>query len=193
MKRISVFCASGKGVGTIYLDAAYALGKLIATKGYDLVYGGATIGCMGEVARGAKENNGQVIGVLPHFLNKREIAKQDIDQLIMVDSMHERKLKMNELSDGTITLPGGFGTLEEFFEIITWGQLGLHQKPTALLNINGYYDHLVAQLKHMNHEQLLKNKHLNMLIIEENMKSLLERMEKYEHPPIEAWLTDNRT
>lgn len=193
MKNICVFCASAKGSKPIYMEYAYLLGKLIAQKGYGLVYGGAAIGCMGAVARGAKEGNGKVIGVLPHFLNRREISQIGLDQLIMVDSMHERKLKMNELADGSITLPGGFGTLEEFFEIITWGQLGLHQKPTALLNVNGYYDFLVAQLKHMNSEKLLKGIHLDMLLIDNDMDNLISKMEVYQHPKIDKWLSENET
>ena len=193
MKNICVFCASAKGENPIYMENAFLLGKLIAQKGYGLVYGGAAIGCMGALARGALEGNGKVIGVLPHFLNRREISQTGLDQLIMVDSMHERKLKMNELTEGSITLPGGFGTLEEFFEIVTWGQLGLHQKPTALLNVNGYYDFLVAQLKHMNSERLLKGKHLDMLLIESNIEKLLNQMEVYKHPPIDKWLSAGET
>jgi len=193
MKSISVFCASAKGENPIYVEQAYLLGKLIASKGYTLVYGGAAIGCMGAVARGALENKGKVIGVLPDFLNRKEISQIGLTELIMVESMHERKLKMNDLSDGSITIPGGFGTLEEFFEIITWGQLGLHQKPTALLNVNGYYDFLIAQLKHMNSEKLLKDKHLDMLLIEKDMEQLVEKMENYSPPALEKWLSPKTT
>lgn len=192
MKRIAVFCASAKG-SEGYIEKAYEVGKILAEKGYEIVYGGASIGSMGALAQGAIEHGGKVIGVLPHFLSKREIAQLDLDQLIMVDSMHERKLKMNELSDGSITLPGGFGTLEEFFEIVTWGQLGLHTKPSAILNVNGYYDHLLAQIKHMNKERLLKDKYLDMLIIENEIEVLLEKMESYQHPEIEKWLKEDKT
>ena len=190
MKSISVFCASASGEKPIYMEQAYLLGSFLAKNGYELIYGGAAIGLMGSVARGALDNNGKVIGVLPHFLNKREISQDGLHELIMVESMHERKLKMNELSDGSITLPGGFGTLEEFFEIITWGQLGLHSKPTALFNIDGYYDHLIAHLKHMNAEKLLKDKHFEMLIIEDDLTALIEKMENYQPPEVEKWLTD---
>ena len=192
MKRIAVFCASAEGKEP-YLKSAYEVGAFLAKEGYEIVYGGGRVGSMGALARGAIDQKGKVIGVLPHFLAKREIAQLDLHELIMVDSMHERKLKMNELSDGSITLPGGFGTLEEFFEIITWGQLGLHKKPSAILNVNGYYDHLMAQLRRMNEEHLLKDKYLEMLIIEEDLQLLLKKMNNYEHPELEQWLQKDRT
>lgn len=189
MKRIAVFCASSEGSDPIYMQTAFELGQFIANKGYGLVYGGASVGCMGAVAKGAMEAGGEVIGVLPAFLNKREIAAFNITELIMVESMHERKLKMSELSDGSITIPGGFGTFEEFFEMATWGQLALHENPTALLNINGYYDHLIEQLKHMVKEGLLKQKHFDTLVIENTIVPLIEKMETYSPPPLEKWLT----
>lgn len=191
IKSIAVFCASSDGNSSIYLEKAYELGKTLATNGYRLVYGGASVGCMGAVARGAVDHGGKVIGVLPHFLAKREIAQNDLDDLIMVDSMHERKLKMNQLSDACISLPGGFGTMEEFFEMITWGQLGLHQKPSALLNVNGFYDHLIAQLKLMNEEELLKDKYLKMILIDDQIESLLQKMESYQPPQVEKWLEES--
>jgi len=190
MKSIAVFCASADGIDDRYLLKAKEVGNVIAEKGYNLVYGGGGIGSMAAVANGAIEAGGKVIGVLPHFLAKREIAQKNLHELILVDSMHERKMKMNELSDGSITLPGGFGTLEEFFEIITWGQLGLHQKPTALLNVHGFYTNLIAQLKHMNEQELLKDKYHDMLLIEEDIHQLIEKMENYKHPDLEQWLKD---
>lgn len=193
MKRIAVFCASSKGNDSIYTQKAYKLGQYIANKGYGLVYGGASIGCMGAVAQGAIDANGEVIGVLPHFLNKREIAASHLKDLIMVESMHERKLKMCELSDGSITIPGGFGTFEEFFEMATWGQLGLHQNPSALLNINGYYTHLIAQMKHMVTEGLLKQKHFDNLIIETSIANTLKKMENFKAPVLDQWLTPKTT
>jgi hypothetical protein len=193
MKSIAVFCASAKGATPLYLEKAEQVGFMIAKKGYRLIYGGAGIGSMGAVAKGALEAGGEVIGVLPRFLAKREVAQKDLHELIMVDSMHERKLKMNELCDGSITLPGGFGTMEEFFEIITWGQLGLHRKPSALLNINGYYNHLIAQLQHMNKEKLLKDKYLNMVLMDEDIEELLIKMEHYQAPSLERWLESDKT
>jgi uncharacterized protein (TIGR00730 family) len=175
------------------MEEAYATGKKIAEKGMTLVYGGASVGCMGAVAQGALDQGGEVIGVLPHFLNQREIAHRNLQELIMVDSMHERKLRMNELSDGSISLPGGFGTLEEFFEIITWGQLGLHQKPSALLNVNAYYNHLIAQLDHMAREGLLQQSHRDMLLIESDIDLLLNKMEKYQHPKVGIQLKEKES
>ena len=194
MKRIAVFCASSSGKNKVYLESAYQLGKKIAQKQYELVYGGAAVGLMGALAKGALENDGTVIGVLPKFLDRKELAQKELSQLIMVESMHERKMTMNDLSDGSITLPGGFGTLEEFFEMITWAQLGLHQKPTALLNINGYYDPLIAQLQKMNHEKLLRDEHLKLLIIENTIEAILDRMESYQAPDsIKQWLSRGDT
>ncbi len=190
MKRIAVYCASSEGANPIYMETAYTVGKVLAENGYELVYGGASVGCMGAVAKGALENNGNVIGVLPQSLNKREIAATQLTELIMVESMHERKLKMNELCAGTISLPGGFGTFEELFEMITWGQLALHRKPTTILNVNSYYDHLVQQMQVMKNEGLLKEKYLNMLLVDDNIHSLLTKMENYKHPEMEQWLTE---
>lgn len=190
MKSIAVFCASSKGANDIYKENAYLTGKKIAEKGMRLVYGGATVGCMGAVAEGALDAGGEVIGVLPHFLDKREIAHLNITQLIRVESMHERKLKMHELSDGVLTLPGGFGTMEEFFEMLTWGQLGLHAKPCAVLNVNNFYAHLMLQLKMMNEEQLLKDKYLDMVLFDDSIEHLLIKMENYQAPEIEKWLRE---
>ena len=178
MKNIAVFCASSEGLNPIYLKTAYETGKAIARAGYGVVYGGAAIGCMGAVAQGALDHQGKVIGVLPHFLNKKEVAHQGLSELIMVESMHERKLKMNELSNAIITLPGGFGTFEELFEIITWEQLGLHQKPTIVFNVNNFYDHLLSQLKHMCTEGLLKQKHFDLLSFKDNIDQVLKAIEK---------------
>lgn len=127
MKRITVFCGSSFGTETIYQEQAYALGKILADHQIELVYGGAHVGLMGAVANGVMENNGKAIGVLPKFLQKVEIAHESLTELILVETMHQRKIKMDELSDGVITLPGGYGTLEEFFEMLTWAQLGLHK------------------------------------------------------------------
>ena len=144
IRRISVFCGSSRGTERIFEEQAYELGKTLAVQNIELVYGGANVGLMGTVANGVMENGGKAIGVLPAFLKKVEIANLNLTELVMVDTMHQRKAKMNELSDGVIALPGGFGTLEEFFEMLTWAQLGLHRKPVALLNVDGFYDALLA-------------------------------------------------
>ena len=137
MKSITVFCGSSFGSDEIYKEQAILLGQTLAKQNIQLIYGGANVGLMGAVADGVLLEGGKVIGVLPHFLQSKEIAHQDLTELILVETMHERKTKMNNLCDGVIVLPGGYGTLEEFFEMITWAQLGLHKKPIAILNING--------------------------------------------------------
>jgi hypothetical protein len=175
------------------MEKAFEVGAALAKNNIGLVYGGASVGCMGAVAKGALSEGGEVIGVLPKFLNKREIAALNLTQLITVESMHERKLKMNQLSDGNITIPGGFGTFEELFEMATWGQLGLHRNPTAILNVNGYYDHLIAQMEHMVAEGLLKEEHFNTLVIEDDISLLLEKIRNYTPPKLEKWLTERRT
>jgi uncharacterized protein (TIGR00730 family) len=138
MKSISVFCGSSMGVDPVYISEAILLGKTLAERSIQLVYGGARIGLMGAVADSVLNNHGKVIGVLPYFLKSKEIAHDGLTELILVESMHERKMKMHDLCDGIIALPGGFGTLEELFEILTWGQLGLHKKPVGVLNVNGF-------------------------------------------------------
>ena len=193
MKRLSVFCASSEGTNPIYMERAFEVGAVLAKNNIGLVYGGASVGCMVAVAKGALSEGGEVIGVLPQFLNKREIAALDLTELIMVESMHERKLKMNQLSDGNITIPGGFGTFEELFEMATWSQLGLHRNPTAILNVNGYYDHLIAQMKYMVLEGLLKKEHFETLVIETDIHVLLDKMLNYTPPKLEQWLTEKTT
>ena len=193
INSIAVFCASSDGNKAVYRDTAFQLGVALAKRNITLIYGGATVGSMGAVAEGALSENGKVIGVLPHFLDKREIAHFNLTELIMVESMHERKLKMNELSDAFITLPGGFGSMEELFEIITWGQLGLHKKASVLFNVNSYYDHMVAQLKHMNQEGMLKQEYLDMLMVSDSVEDTLNKIDNYKAPELEAWLTEKKT
>ena len=193
MKRITVFCASSPGHDALYYDAAFTLGKTLATKQIGVVYGGAKVGLMGAVADGALSKNGTVIGVLPHFLSSKEIAHAGLTEMVMVDSMHERKTKMNELCDGVIALPGGFGTLEELFEMLTWGQLGLHQKPIGLLNINGFYNCLIDLLQTMVDKGFLKTINQEMLLVSDNADDLLERMQNYVPPAVEKWIDKQTT
>lgn len=193
MKRIAVFCASSVGVTSIYTESAYNLGKVLAEKGIQIIYGGAGVGSMGALARGAIDTGGEIIGVLPKFLIQKENAQLELSELILVDSMHERKLKMNELSDAVITLPGGFGTMEEFFEIITWGQLGLHQKPIGILNTNNYYDLLIKFIKHMNREKLLRDEFMKMLLVSNKIPELLEKMQNYVPMDFKKYLQNHKT
>jgi uncharacterized protein (TIGR00730 family) len=189
MKRITVFCGSSFGTEKQYEEQAYLLGKTLAERNIGLVYGGANVGLMGAVADGAIENNGEVIGVLPHFLQNKEIAHEGLTELILVETMHERKTKMNDLTDGVITLPGGFGTLEEFFEMLTWAQLGLHKKPIGILNVNGFYNELLALVDTMVKKGFLKAINRNMLLTSENIDDLLNQMESYEAPDVSKWIS----
>jgi len=190
LKRITVFCGSSLGSEDVYRLQANLLGQTLAKQNIELVYGGAKIGLMGAVADGALSEGGKVIGVLPKFLRSKEIAHEGLTQLILVDSMHERKTKMNELSDGVIALPGGFGTLEEFFEMLTWGQLGLHQKPIAILNINGFYDSLIALVQTMVDKGLLKEVNQKMLLTSDNIDELITKMRNYSAPVVGKWINE---
>lgn len=184
MKSITVFCGARSGNNPQFAQQASALGKALAQQNITVVYGGADLGLMGAVANGALEANGKVIGVLPDFLQTREIAHQNLTELIVVQSMHERKMKMNELSDGIIALPGGFGTLEELFEILTWVQLGLQNKPIGILNINGYYDSLQAFVQSMVINGFLREVDQELLLVRDNIDDLIEAMLAYQLPPI---------
>lgn len=188
MKRITVFCGSSAGTEKIYEEQAYALGKQLAQLNIGLVYGGAKIGLMGAVANGAIENKGKVIGVLPHFLSSKEIAHEQLTELILVDTMHERKTKMHELCDGVITLPGGFGTMEELFEMLTWAQLGLHQKPIGILNVNGFYDDLASLIQNMVDKGFLKPVNQQMLLVDHTIDGLIEKMRSYVAPEVSKWI-----
>ncbi|PKP14169.1 MAG: TIGR00730 family Rossman fold protein [Bacteroidetes bacterium HGW-Bacteroidetes-3] len=188
MKRITVFCGSSFGTEKIFEEQAYQLGRKLAERNIGIVYGGANVGLMGSVANGAIENQGEVIGVLPHFLKGKEIAHENLTELILVETMHERKIKMNELSDGVITLAGGFGTLEEFFEMLTWAQLGLHKKPIAILNCNGFYDELLSLIQTMVDKGFLKKINQEMLLTSDNIDDLLNKMQNYQAPTMEKWI-----
>jgi len=188
MKRITVFCASSFGTEKIYEEQAILVGKTLAEQNIELVYGGANVGLMGAVADGALNVGGKVIGVLPNFLRSKEIAHLGLTELVLVESMHERKTKMNDLCDGVIALPGGFGTLEELFEMLTWAQLGLHKKPIAILNINGFYDSLIALLQTMTEKGLLKEVNQKMLLVSDSIDDLLEKMRNYVPPTVGKWI-----
>ncbi len=192
MKAITVFCGSSPGNNPSYRIAAEQLGNLLTVENIRLVYGGAQVGLMGAVADAVMNNGGEVVGVIPQFLGRKEIRHDGITELITVESMHERKTKMNELCDGVITLPGGFGTMEELFEMLTWAQLGLHQKPIGILNTAGYYDKLLELLKHMVHQGLLQPTHYNMLLVDESPEGLLAKMRAYQAPELPRWLKKNK-
>jgi len=189
LKQVVVFCASSSGFEKPFNQAVQNVGKRLADRGIQLVYGGGQVGLMGLIANSVLDNGGKVFGVIPKFLNSKEIGHRGITELIEVDTMHERKAKMNALCDGVIALPGGFGTMEELFEMLTWGQLGLHQKPIGLLNINGFFDHLIAFIQHMVDTGLLKKENQSMLLFSDDIDDLLNQMEAYQAPLVPKWLS----
>ena len=180
--RLCVFCGTNAGSRPEYGQAARELGKLLAAEGIELVYGGASVGIMGELADAVQEGGGHVTGIIPQQLIQKEAAHQGIPDLIVVASMHQRKSQMADLSDGFITLPGGIGTLEGFFEILTWGQLGIHAKPCGILNIAGYFDSLTGFLDHAVAEGFLTEGHRETIMVETDPRALLERMRAYQPP-----------
>ena len=188
MNSIVVFCGSSDGIDPDILSNARLLGQTLAENDITLVYGAARIGVMGQVAEGCLKANGNVVGVIPDFLMLREVYHPNLSELIVTKNMHERKLKMHELSMGIIMLPGGYGTLEEFFEMITWAQLGLHSKPIGILNTNGFYDELMMMLKKMVLKGFLKQENYDMIQIDETVDGLLAKMESYTPIPIPKWL-----
>ena len=197
MKRICVFCGSNAGHNPLYRSAAEKLGRLLAERGIELVYGAGNVGLMGAVADACLEAGGTVIGVIPEALVGKEVAGRPVDhraltRIEIVDSMHTRKARMAELSDGFIALPGGFGTFEEFCEILTWGQLGFHAKPMGLLNINGFYNPLLALFDHAVGEGFLRQQNRAMALAETDIERLLEAMLAYRAEPVSKWLKEER-
>jgi len=193
MKRICVYCGSSPGRLPEYRDAAQALGHELAARGLGLVYGGASVGVMGAVADGVLEKGGQAFGVIPFALATREVAHSGLDELFVVESMHERKAKMAELSDGFIALPGGWGTIEEIFEMLTWAQLGFHQKPCGLLNISSYYDHLFTFLEHAIDQRFVREEYRPMIMMEQTAGGLLDRYQSYQAPRVKKWIGPEET
>lgn len=189
MKKITVFCGSSQGNKQVFKNKTIDLGKAMVDHKLDLVYGGAKVGIMGIIADAVLEGGGKVTGVIPRFLQAKELAHDGLTDLILVESMHERKMKMNELCDGVIALPGGFGTMEELFEMLTWAQLGLHRKPIGLLNISGFYDNLVAFIETMVTNDFLNAENRDMLLIDESPEKLLTKMQEYQAPEVLKWLT----
>lgn len=192
MNSITIFCGSSSGTNDMYRTTAAEAGRTLAERSITLVYGGTKIGLMGAVADGALSRGGTVIGVLPEFLKAKEIAHEGLTQLFTSRTMHERKVKMHELSDGAIALPGGYGTMDELFEMLTWGQLGLHTKPVALLNIGGFYDPLIEQISRMAGSGFMKEENRAMLLVGTTMGEVLDRMEAYTAPTICKWITQEK-
>ena len=188
MKRICVYCGSALGASLSYVQMAEKLAAELVKRNIELVYGGAQIGVMGSIANSMLAEGGSVIGVLPVGLFRSEVPHDGLTELIEVSSLHERKAKMAELSDAFIALPGGFGTLEELFEILTWAQLGLHKNPVGVLNVNGFYDKLLDYLDHAVAEKFIRLQHREMLVVDEDIESMFERFSKYEPPIGQKWV-----
>lgn len=182
MKSICVYCASSLGKHPIYAEVAEELGETLASYGIKTIYGGAKVGIMGKLADGVISAKGEIVGIIPEFLKTKEIAHDELTELITVENMHERKALMQEMSEGFITLPGGFGTMEELFEILTWGQIGLHKKPIGILNINGYYDSLIQLVDKMVEEGLLNEKHREIILVSDSVEDLISQMNLYQVP-----------
>lgn len=187
MKSIAVYCGSSLGANTIYKEEAILFGKYLAKNNITLIYGGASVGIMGTLANSILAEGGSVIGVIPAFLEKREIAHKELTELICVNNMHERKAKMMELADGFIALPGGPGTLEEFFEVFTWNQIGLIQKPCGILNVNGYYNKLIELFDHMVVENFLQERSRKVFFVDDKHENLMKKMYAYEPPAIKTY------
>ncbi len=188
MKRVLVFCGSSPGGLPQYVERAEELGRLLASRGLEVVYGGASVGLMGALADSALAAGGAVIGVIPTRLVEHEIAHAGLTKLHVVETMHARKALMAELSDAVIALPGGTGTLDELFELFTWKQLGLHRKPMGLLDVAGYWQPLLALLEHAVNERFLRSEHLDSLLVERDAGALLDRLASYEHRAVDKWL-----
>ncbi len=193
IKTVAVYCGSSLGKNKVYTDYAVALGETLVNHGLNLVYGGGNIGLMGVIANTVLQKGGKVTGVLPQFLNKKEVGNLDVDELILVDSMHERKQTISELSDAFIAMPGGFGTLEEVTEMLTWSQLGLSQKPIGLYNVNGFYDFLLGQFDKMVEEGFLKPQNREMMLADSDPEALLTKLREFAPVSIPKWLHAGQT
>lgn len=179
INSLAVFCGSSKGINNVYIDYARKFGKELADNNKTLIYGGAQVGCMGALADSSLDNGGNVVGVIPQKLKDVEIAHHQLTELYVVNTMHERKSKMAELADGFIALPGGSGTLEEWFEVFTWSQLGYHSKPCGLLNVNHFFDPLITMLEHTIEQGFMNKNYRDMIISSSDPVELLEKMESY--------------
>ena len=188
MNRICVFAGSSSGARPEYREAAVELGRVLAAHSISLVYGGARVGLMGAVADAVLAAGGTVTGVIPGALAEKEVAHSGLTDLRVVSSMHERKALMSELADGFVALPGGWGTLDELFEILTWAQLGIHRKPCGLLNVSGYFDGLLSFLEHSHVEGFVRREYQSMITVADSPGALLDRLATYRPPLVEKWI-----
>lgn len=192
MKSICVFCGANAGNQAVFETTAIALGKLLAKNNQKLVFGAGNIGLMGIIADAVLAEDGYAIGVIPSFLKEKEVCHMGLSELYVTETMHERKAKLASISDGFIAMPGGFGTLEELSEILTWAQLGLHGKPIGLLNIAGYYDPLIAFMDHMVENGFVKPHNRETVLVDERPEGLLAKMSAYQAPDQKKWLDQSR-
>ncbi|MEZ4236427.1 MAG: TIGR00730 family Rossman fold protein [Myxococcota bacterium] len=190
MHRVCVFCASSTAASPSFRAAARRVGEVLAARGIGLVYGGGRVGLMGEVAEGALAAGGEVVGVIPEKLQGLELARRDLTRLEVVPDMHARKRRMADLSDAFVALPGGYGTLEELFEAVTWTQLNYHLKPVGILNVEGFFDHVVAFLGRAAAEGLVRRDHVDLLLVDTAIEALLDRLAAAELPALERWIDD---
>ena len=188
LKRICVFCGSSSGTREIYVQSAREVGRLLCERGIELVYGGGKVGLMGAVADACLSAGGRVTGVIPQLLVDKEVAHQGLTELRVVQTMHERKAMMADLADAFLALPGGFGTWDELCEVVTWSQIGIQRKASAILNVNGYYDPLLAMADHAVSEGFLRDIHRELLLTDTEPARLLDRMEVYTVPIVDKWM-----
>lgn len=192
-KSIAVFCGANSGLDSKWAEYAYKFGKLLAQKNLEVVFGGGKVGIMGAIANGCLTAGGKVVGVIPEFLTTKEIMHDKTTEMIVVDNMHQRKAIMHDRAEAFIMLPGGYGTLEEVFEILTWAQLGLHKKPIGILNQDGFYNSLLSLIQDMVDQGFLKVVNRDMLLVSENAEHLLELMNQYEAPNVPKWISEGET
>ena len=190
MKKIAIYCGSSAGPNKIYRTQAAQLGRYLAENHIHVIFGGGKVGMMGILADAALEAGGKVTGVIPGFLHVKEVAHNGLTELITVETMHSRKALIEKMCDAAIALPGGFGTLDELFEMLTWGQLGLHDKPVGILNTNGFYDQILSAVDRMVDEGFLKDLNRDMLLVSKNIEELFERMQSYAPPRVRKWIMD---
>lgn len=188
MKKIAVYCGSSAGVNGIYREQATLLGILLASRGIEVIFGGGKVGLMGHLADAVLKAGGRVTGIIPGFLHVKEVAHDGLSEMITVSTMHERKALIYEKSDAFIALPGGFGTLDELFEMLTWAQLGLHLKPVGILNVNAYFDPILDGIENMVGEGFLKKENRDMIQVSGEAVELLQLMERYQAPPVPKWI-----
>ncbi len=192
MKSIAIYCGSSSGSNGVYGEQAAQLGKYLAENNIRVVFGGGKVGMMGILADAALEAGGEVCGVIPAFLHVKEVVHRKLTELITVETMHQRKALIEEMSEGAIALPGGFGTLDELFEMLTWGQLGLHDKPVGVLNTHGFFDHIFMAIDRMVEEGFLKDLNRDMVLVNKHIETLVDSMRNYAPPRVRKWIMDGK-